>query len=219
MKFRKLTHILTVLAFSTLMHATQAYADIITMDALLIEDDVYYTTFQRFDDNLGTLIDVTYFYEGILTAQGFNNGDDVVASDWEGGIDIQVKTYTNEFQYVKDKFINFDSFDIDESSFKVSLGFEAGGNMLAGYPMSEDLKIYSIITLPSILALSGININCQEPGNFDFFDCLSTDTLLNLRVTYIYDDGDLFSVSGPSTLAIFALGLMGIMSRRFKKQS
>ena len=29
MKFRKLTHILTVLAFSTLMHATQAYADII----------------------------------------------------------------------------------------------------------------------------------------------------------------------------------------------
>ena len=63
MKFRKLTHILTVLAFSTLMHATQAYADIIKMDALLI-DDGSFNTFQRFDDKLGTLIDVTYFYKG-----------------------------------------------------------------------------------------------------------------------------------------------------------
>jgi hypothetical protein len=36
---------------------------------------------------------------------------------------------------------------------------------------------------------------------------------------YTYDTDAITQVSGPTTLAIFALGLMGIMSRRFKKQS
>ena len=103
------------------------------MDALLI-DDGSFNTFQRFDDKLGTLIDVTYFYEGILTAQGFNDGDGVVASDWEGGIDIEVKAIVNRV-LVGIEIINIGSFDIERGDVSdVSFSFEAGGNVLASSP-------------------------------------------------------------------------------------
>ena len=35
------------------------------------------------------------------TAQGFNDGDGVVASDWEGGIDIEVKTILSCFSWIR----------------------------------------------------------------------------------------------------------------------
>jgi hypothetical protein len=215
MKFRKLTHILTVLAFSTLMHATQAYADIIKMDALLI-DTYSYNTFQRFDDKLGTLIDVTYFYEGILTARGFNDCCAVVAADWEGGIDIQVAYYgsvTND-----PDIINVRSFDIDEGSFLYRFDFAVSGTMFSGYPAIGDAVVYTETTIAPLLPLDGL-FDCGGYKNADFARCVSTVPPGNTRVVYTYDTDAITQVSGPTTLAIFALGLMGIMSRRFKKQS
>jgi hypothetical protein len=215
MKFRKLTHILTVLAFSTLMHATQAYADIIKMDALLI-DTYSYNTFQRFDDKLGTLIDVTYFYEGILTARGFNDCCAVVAADWEGGIDIQVAYYgsvTND-----PDIINVRSFDIDEGSFLYRFDFAVSGTMFSSYPAIGDVAVITGLTIAPLSPLDGM-FDCNGSYITVFANCLSTVSPGNTRVVYTYDTDAISQVSGPTTLAIFALGLMGIMSRRFKKQS
>jgi hypothetical protein len=217
MKFRKLTHILTVLAFSTLMHATQAYADIIKMDALLI-DTYSYNTFQRFDDKLGTLIDVTYFYEGILTARGFNDCCAVVAADWEGGIDIQVITYFGTVSS-DTNIINVRSFDIDDGGFLSLFDIAVSGTLFSSYPAIGDVVVSS--NTPMIAPLSPLDgkFNCGGSIYTLLRKCLSTESPLSMRVVYTYDTDAITQVSGPTTLAIFALGLMGIMSRRFKKQS
>jgi hypothetical protein len=54
------------------------------------------------------------------------------------------------------------------------------------------------------------------------FDVAKTTVVLNQNAQYLITDNLTFGVTAvpePSTFAIFALGLMGLASRRFKKQS
>jgi hypothetical protein len=87
---------------------------------------------------------------------------------------------------------------------------------------------YNTSTIPSYLDSNSAYVEAYEVGNYQGsnFDWYRTDAgELNKHWTYA-DRGGMFlrssgitDVPEPSTLAIFALGLMGLASRRFKKQA
>jgi hypothetical protein len=120
MKFRKITRIFAVIAFATLMQATQAYADIIKIDAISLGSNP--DVFMKFDDKLGSLIDVTYFYSGSTYAEILNDESYIDANDWDEGLTGNVITYVTDDvacgifceHIIGDTILSIPSFDIFE---------------------------------------------------------------------------------------------------------
>jgi hypothetical protein len=233
MKFRKITRILAVMAFATLMQATQAYADIIKIDAISLGSNP--DVFMKFDDTLGSLVDVTYYYSGSTYAEIFHDefGVGIAASDWVEGLTANASTYVSQditcVQYCGDggeRILFIPSFDIFVGSNIYNIYFDFELSIPLFYA-AEDFGTNSWISefrTDSLFFGNWLHSSyCVVDGRFvatiaGMF-CFTNAVLSASRVEYTYDDAVITTVSTPSTLAIFALGLMGIMSRRFKKQS
>jgi len=70
----------------------------------------------------------------------------------------------------------------------------------------------------SLLSVSNYALTSGSAGTFDVFPVpMGNEGTVNY--TYEFSVGDQVSVPEPSTLAIFALGMIGLASRRFKKLS
>jgi hypothetical protein len=234
MKFRKITRILAVMAFATLMQATQAYADIIKIDAISLGSNP--DVFMKFDDKLGSLIDVTYYYSGSIYLEILYEplGDVVAASDWAEGITMIATTCVSPdiaCIYLGPNTISgirlfIPSFDIFEGLNIINIDFD----FELSIPLNFAVEDFSIITYVDGFnnynsIFRGGDMFCVVDGRviavIGYDICFSgvSSQSIQTRIEYTYDAAGITTVSTPSTLAIFALGLMGIMSRRFKKQS
>jgi hypothetical protein len=233
MKFRKITRILAVMAFATLMQATQAYADIIKIDAISLDSNP--DVFMKFDDKLGSLIDVTYYYSGSTYAEIYYGEFDVgvAASDWVEGLTLNKSTYISHditcvpfcADLIENRILVIPSFDIFlglniysidfefELSIPLIFASEDFGAISHGSAIRSQSAVFDYMS-SSFCIRDGNNVS-----NIDDMRCFFNEIMYASRVEYTYDDAVITTVSTPSTLAIFALGLMGIMSRRFKKQS
>jgi hypothetical protein len=235
MKFRKQIQILSVVVIAMLIPTTNAVADIIKMEAISTGWNDY-DGYKKFDNKLGTLIEVTYFYTGFMKTPFYNDYRLIAADEWAEGVDSTVSGRTCIFDALLGEVCdaitpqNFilPSFDIPEGYVDHTYEF----NLEFSIPVLkavDDLRIY--ISRQHQFSNSFLNTTYSSglfycapiidghrrlghPGQ-----CGNVDLSFTARTVYKYDDSPATNVPSPSTLSIFALGLMGLMSRRFKKQS
>jgi hypothetical protein len=126
-------------------------------------------------------------------------------SSWRGGLVwMDYNPLTNILLLDSQDDWDFETFD----AYINNIQFSAGEHITGISLLSNDL-ITPIVT-PS-LSFTDDSIHISYAGSFDF-----TGNSASFQITT--SSGTSTSVPEPSTLAIFALGMIGLASRRFKKQ-
>jgi hypothetical protein len=229
MKFRKQRWVLSALAIATLVIATSANAIILKMDALKDTPNGHYEPYIKFDDNLGTLLNVTYFYTGRLSASMWNDGNGTLAAyDWADSITITA-SYTPIFQnafrddwggsesrqvapydipldtstIIRDYDFEFNlPLDIADDLFRIGGQFSAYADVIASQA-ADDIACY----------FGGYNYGS---GSFENYGGCITASTMNTRVQYTYNTQKVI-VSAPAVFTIMVLGVIGIFASRRRR--
>jgi hypothetical protein len=224
MEFRQQRWILSALAIATLVIATGANAIILKMDALKDTPDSYYENYIKFDDNLGTLLEVTYFYTGRLSATMFNDGDDTLAAyDWADSITIN--TYYDVIAQSAYRPGGSESrqvapYDIPLSTSTIIRDYDFEFNL--PLDIADDFfeiasRLYAFVDV--IASQAAYDIICAD-GSYVSFEsddgCIIASTM-NTRVQYTYDTQKLTIVSAPGVVTIMTLGVIGIFASRRRR--
>ena len=160
--------------------------------------------YQAFDTfTLGSDKSVTGFSVSVYTPSGYWPND-VTFSIWTiGGINtLGVEIFNQTISHTA-----FDETVLNSNVSVVRTDDVVGLNLLAG---SYFLSFYN----PEMLAINGYSSGLGNFIQINGSDVLTEDDRLGF---VLYNDA--VNVPEPSTLAIFALGMIGLASRRFKKQS
>jgi hypothetical protein len=221
MKFKYRNQILAVFYALALFITGSANAGIIKMDAVKTSYGDF-LSFAAFDDTLGTLKNVKLYYSISMWLRIVNDYDTIEDYEWSASVnvgisdvfagsivDMQYHVITHEL--VENRFTEMYRYEFggvaDVQLDSLSRGF--GG---VGLSISES-------ALDTMLRdLTDEGAHCEDSSH-----CFGGNITAS-RLEYQYEVGavkvpDATSVPEPSTLAIFALGLMGLASRRFKNQS
>jgi hypothetical protein len=228
MEFRQQRWILSALAIATLVIATGANAIILKMDALKDTPNGSYENYIKFDDNLGTLLEVTYFYTGRLSASMFNDGDDpLLANDWTDSITIN--TYydviaQNAYRPGGSESRQVAPYDIPLWTSTIIRDYDFEFNL--PLDIADDLfkigsRLYFYVDV--IASQAADDIACAYGGNsygygsFKNYDGCITASTMNTRVQYTYDTQKLTIVSAPGVVTIMTLGVIGIFANRRRR--
>lgn len=148
--------------------------------------------FSSFDDNLGTLNSVLFSYD-ITLAGTIADDECTVFDDCEGTRTLQVN-----FNSLTDSDSDF----IDNDQFLYELALNV-----------NDTVSFNTSDFTNWTSLTSLSVSSSCSG--DCWNVLGAAQLSGTAtLSYEYTD-----VPEPSTFAIFALGIIGLASRRFKKTS
>jgi hypothetical protein len=191
------------------------------------------TTTVMFDHTLGKLVEVKYTYDVTLTLPMYNYDDDGYLLDCRG-TDVCATMTTRAYAYEVDADGQRNR-DVSGSQVRSALflmlhqgAFDFGYNVW-NYRKSIEF-IFDEFEGQGIEFVAEDAITNRFTNNHSYGDGVICEggyyggspcfvpTLEQRTVTFTYDDA-LVEASEPTTLAIFALGMIGLASRRYKKQS
>jgi hypothetical protein len=187
-----------------------------------------------FDDTLGKLVEVKYSFDVSITFSTFNDEYDGYTLDC-GPLDVCARYKTALRAYSVDAAGNYDGTPFQDvaNDFEIhSKGALDEYSNVWNYRTSNEL-IFGELSGAGVQFYESSNINILggweiglRSGSDEVFcgvgysrsaSCFGT-TINFQRITLTYDNA-VVEVNEPATLAIFALGMIGLASRRYKKQS
>jgi len=221
MKFKYRNQVLAVFYAITMFITGGANAGLITIDAVK-HNSGNNISFDAFDDTLGTLRNVKLHYSISMWLRIMNDCCDIAADEWNAAVEVSIDDIIT-YETLGVKTYDVATFDIVESGWSVAMYEFTISDVMDIAPATGVVGIQWIYVriLESgadamFRELSGGDAYCAEENRCFGGDFSST------RLEYQYETlatTTQTNVPEPSTLAIFALGMMGLASRRFKKQS
>jgi hypothetical protein len=186
-----------------------------------------------FDDTLGKLVEVKYSYDVSITFSAFNDAYDGYKLDC-GPLDVCAiyKTSLRATSIDAAGFYDGSTFQDVANDFEMhSKGALNEGSNVWNYRTSNEMIFGEISGAGA--QFNGAPFLSTGAGNWDYVlgdrrdnvwcgdyqpgPCIAT-TIHYQKLTFTYDNA-VVEVNEPATLAIFALGMIGLASRRYKKQS
>ena len=215
MKFKYRNQILAVFFALALFNTGSANAGLITMDAVKYSFGDH-LSFDAFDETLGTLKNVKLYYGISMWLRIVNDSGDIVADDWTAAVTVGISDVSSLGYIVDNKQYRVETFDLQENGYEVVL-YSFTLDDVADVPLNKvqngfrglALRIHENELNAQFLATYDGDVYCAEAdrcfgGNFS-----------TARLEYQYETGarqTVTNVPEPSTLAIFALGMIGLAS-------
>jgi hypothetical protein len=188
-----------------------------------------------FDDTLGQLVEVNYSFDISITFRMFNDGNAGYVLDC-GPLDVCATYKTTVRASSVDAAGLLDGIQSQHVAFDFEMhnkGALYEGSNVWNYRPSDEIIFDDLTEVGAEVwhntqltaggswenkARSGLeDVFCGDNASYTATPCI-TATIHYKKVTFTYDDAAV-EASEPTTLAIFALGMIGLASRRYKKQS
>jgi len=176
-----------------------------TVELNFVESGEFSSLFSGFDDSLGELVsfsiswDIDFFAQFTSGYQGISGGGSISAG---GNYSINGSTYSGngngDGNGGLDNVVELNFTVTDSATFLVE---EAG-------------LIYNSELLSAVTENAIVELTWDSAALLAFSNVRDLIATANGSVTLTYEYEDLTNVTEPSTLAIFALGMMGLVSRR-----
>ncbi|WP_259364994.1 MULTISPECIES: PEP-CTERM sorting domain-containing protein [unclassified Colwellia] len=219
MKFKFRNQILAVFYAITMFITGGANAGLITIDA--VKHNIgSVISFDEFDDTLGTLRNVKLHYSLSMWLRIVNDCCDIAADEWNAAVEVSIDDFMT-YEALGVKTYDVATFDIVESGGSVVMYEFTISDVMDIAPATGVVGIQWIYVRifgsgadAMFRGLSGGDAYCE-----DDYHCIGGG-FSSVRLEYQYETfatTTQTNVPEPSTLAIFALGMMGLVSRRFKK--
>ena len=197
----------------------------------------------NYNENTGNLELVTFTSDNLIVGRNgsglFNGTFTTLLNNMAGATSSQsMLTYNSNadvfYSMSNSGVVNVVSHNDGTLLGDITLDFSTAGitsfnNYFVGYDSTENVLIATTLTTASIFELDGSFLGNSTIGSSarDGYYQGYTNGQLFIQDTSngtfkgydLFADGPTNSVPEPSTLAIFALGMIGLASRRFKKQS
>jgi len=194
----------------TLATLNSAQATLIVQDATLDHTNLYdHVSFEQFNPNLGELTGVTMYVDSLVT---FNVTEELPGCTLgtSGCWDTATFTYNligAPYAYPHSNVISYNMMDVERALLIQGVNVSFTVSELVTFSDIEAFKNGSHDTPLYSLRVWDNGLNEQIVSAY-----------ANISLKYEYNSVTQ-SVPEPTTLAIFALGMIGLASRRFKKQS
>jgi hypothetical protein len=197
----------------------------------------------NYNENTGNLELVTFTSDNLIVGRNgsglFNGTFTTLLNEMTGSTSYQsMLTYNSNadvfYSMSNSGVVNVVSHTDGTLLGDITLDFSTAGitsfnNYFVGYDSTENVLIATSLTTASIFELDGSFLGSSTIGSSarsNYYQGYTNGQLFvqstsngTFKGYDLFADGPTNSVPEPSTLAIFALGMIGLASRRFKKQS